>query len=56
MSPTLEKLFNTPIKITTQSKIIISCYPNFVTTYLQIFKQRWSATGLLILTYLYTGE
>lgn len=37
MNPALEKLFNTPIKITNQSKRIISCYPNFVTTYLQIF-------------------
>jgi hypothetical protein len=35
MDPALEKLFNTPIKITSQSKRIIGFYPNFVNNYLQ---------------------
>jgi len=37
LDPALEKLFNTPIKITIQSKRIIISNANFVTTYLQNF-------------------
>jgi hypothetical protein len=37
MDPALEKLFNTPIKITSQSKRIIGAYPNFASNYLQKF-------------------
>jgi len=35
MDPALEKLFNTPIKITIQNKRIIRAYASFVTIYLQ---------------------
>jgi len=56
MNPTFEKLFNTPIKITNQSKRIISFYPNFVTTYLQNFWLAKPVCGLLILTYPFIGE
>lgn len=50
MDPALEKLFNTPIKITSQSKRIIGVYPNFVNNNLQKTFIRFSSR-LMILTH-----